>query len=116
MSAILIAGDANSWYESGYVRDLTIRNNKFIRCAEPVIRIHPENSIANNAVHQNIRIENNEFILRNELIVKAKSTKNLSVKGNTIYAERKLNDEVAIKTSDCADLKMGQNNYISLSK
>jgi len=116
MSAILMAIDANNWYESGYVRDLAIRNNKFIRCAEPVILIEPGNSIANNTVYQNIRIANNEFVLRNELIVKAKSTKTLSVKGNTIYAERKLNDEVAIKTSDCADVKMGQNNYILLSK
>ena len=70
MSAILMAIDANNWYESGYVGDMTIRNNKFIYCAEPVILIEPGNRTANNNVYQNIRIENNEFILHNELIVK----------------------------------------------
>lgn len=116
MSAILMAIDANSWYESGYVRDLTIRNNKFIHCAEPVILINPENSIANNAVYQNIRIENNEFVLRNELIVKAKSTKNLIVTGNIIYAENELSDKVSIKTNDCSDLWLGKNVYELSSK
>ena len=112
MSAILMGIDANNWYESGYVRDLTIRNNKFIRCAEPVIDIDPGNSEANNNVYQNIRIENNEFVLRNELFVKAKSTMNLSVTGNTVVSEKKLNDEVSIKTNDCADVKVGDNNYL----
>jgi len=112
MSAILMANDATKWYESGYVRDMTIRNNKFFRCGEPVIRIHPENSIANNAVHQNILIENNEFVLRNELIVKAKSVRNLNVTGNLIYADKKLNDGLSIKTSYCSDVKSGQNIYL----
>jgi hypothetical protein len=116
MSAILMAIDANNWYESGYVGDMTIRNNKFIRCTEPVILIESGNSIENNHVYQNIRIENNEFVLRNELMVSAKSTKYLSVTGNTIISEKELNDEILIKTSDCAEVKGGQNKYSSLSK
>ncbi|HEY0868533.1 MAG TPA: hypothetical protein VGE01_14205, partial [Fimbriimonas sp.] len=31
-SAILIAGDANQWYESGAVKDVTIRRNRFDNC------------------------------------------------------------------------------------
>jgi hypothetical protein len=116
MSAILLAIDANNWYESGYVRDMTIRNNRFIRCAEPVIHIEPGNSLSNNTVYQNIKIEKNEFVLRNELIVKAKSTKNLVVTGNTIYSVNKLNDKVSIKTDDCSDLWVGKNVYELLSK
>jgi hypothetical protein len=112
MSGILVAGDAKSWYESGCVKDLTIRNNKFIKCGEPVIRIHPENTVKNNNFHTNIKIENNEFFLRNKLVVEAKSTKNLSVTGNTIYVEKKLNDELAIKITDCTDVKTGENDYI----
>ena len=112
MNAIHMAIDANSWYESGYVRDMTIRNNKFIRCAEPVIKIAPWNRIANSSVYQNIRIENNAFILRNELIVQANSTDNLVVGGNTIYAEKKLNDKVSINTGDCKDSKVSQNKYL----
>lgn len=30
MSAILFEGDMDHWYESGAVRDVTIRNNKFL--------------------------------------------------------------------------------------
>jgi hypothetical protein len=48
--------------------------------------------------------------------VKAKSTKNLKVTGNTIFSGQKLDDEVSIKTSDCSDVTVGQNNYLSLSK
>jgi len=112
MSAILLAHDAKSWYESGYVRDLTIRNNKFINCAEPVILIRPEITVSEGSVHQNVKIENNEFILRNEIMVGAKNTKNLIITGNTIYADKELSDELAIKTSDCEDVRMGQNSYL----
>ena len=41
MSAILIADDARSWFESGPVTDVTIRRNKFIECGEPVINVAP---------------------------------------------------------------------------
>lgn len=115
MSAILVGIDANKWFESGYVRDMTIRNNKFVRCAEPVIHIEPMNVKANNSVHQNIRIENNQFLLRNELVLQVKSARNISVTGNTIVSEKKLNDEAVIMTSDCSDLKMGQNQYENVS-
>ena len=37
---------------------------------------------------------------------------NLRVTGNTIFSERKLDDEVSIQTSDCADVKVGENNYL----
>jgi hypothetical protein len=49
MSAVLIEADAEGWYESGPVRDVTIRNNEFIDCAyqggpgNAVIAINPSN-------------------------------------------------------------------------
>ena len=112
MSAIHSAIDANRWCESGYVRDMTIRNNRFIRCAEPVIGIAPRNRDPNNSVYENIRIENNEFLLRDKLIVKAKSTKNLGVTGNTIVSKRKLTDEESIRTDDCVGQKVERNLYL----
>jgi hypothetical protein len=115
MSAILVAIDANSWYESGFVKDMTIQNNKFIRCAEPVIHIEPRNQKANDSVHQNITIVNNEFLLHNELIVDAKSAKSLTVAGNSIISEKKLDNEKSIKTSDCSLLKIGKNQYKNYS-
>ena len=116
MSAILLAIDANNWFESGYVHNMTIRNNKFIHCAEPVILIEPGNSVPNNSVYQNIKIANNEFVLRNELIVKAKSTKGLSVTGNMIYSKESLNDRLSIQTNDCMGVKTDNNSYLFLSK
>jgi hypothetical protein len=114
MNALNMAIDANSWYESGYVRDMTIRNNKFIRCAEPVIEIAPWNRIANNSVYQNIRIENNEFVLLHESVVMAKATKNLVISGNSIYSGNILDDKISIKTTDCTDVKLVNNKYIKL--
>jgi hypothetical protein len=112
MSAILVGIDANKWFESGYVRDMTIRNNRFVRCAEPVIHIEPMNSKPNNNVHRNIRIENNRFLLRNELVLQAKSASNISVTGNTIFSENKLNDDLVIMTNDCSDVKVAINQFI----
>lgn len=111
MGAILLGIDANNWFESGFVRDMTIRNNRFIRNAEPVLLIAPNNSAANNSIHQNIKIENNEFLLRNELILRAKSANNITFSGNTILSEKKLNDKIIIETSDCSNIVVGQNQY-----
>ena len=70
-SAILIAGDANYWYESGAVRDVTIRGNVFgpaclgspYQFGEGIISILPEIPRPDPAFpfHRNIRIEDNEF-------------------------------------------------------
>lgn len=111
MSALLIEGDASGWFESGCVRDMTIRDNKFIKCAEPVIKINPRNSVANNSVQQNIRILNNEFILRSKTMLWAKSTKGLRLSGNKVYAETLINNETAIKTNNCADVIINGNTY-----
>jgi hypothetical protein len=115
MSAILLGIDANKWYESGYVRDMCIRKNNFVRCAEPVILIEPRNTKENNSVHRNIRIENNQFLLRDHLVLSAKSASNISVTGNTIVSEKKLNDEAVIMTMDCSDLVVGNNQYENVS-
>jgi len=95
MYAIQISGDANSWYESGAVEDVTIRNNIFDGCnynnyydnRSYIIGIIPENhEIAKNAwVHRNITIENNTFkVFADNLILKARSTDVLNFKGNTV--------------------------------
>lgn len=61
MEPILIADDANSWFESGPVRDVTIRKNDFAGLAHPAIRVHPEVRQGDGPVHRNIRIEGNTF-------------------------------------------------------
>jgi len=116
MSAILVEDDARGWYESGCVRDMTIRRNRFIRCGEPVIHINPRNTVTNDSVHRNVRIENNEFVLRGATGVRARSTKGLRVTGNTIYSGRAAKAGLSVQTSDCADVLIEKNVHLPLSQ
>ena len=92
MHAILIANDATSWFESGAVQDVTIRNNTFTECgynSSPgnfVIAIAPENHelLPGYFVHRNIRIENNTFNIYDYPVLTARSVENLSFTGNKV--------------------------------
>ena len=112
MSGILISDDANSWYESGYVTDVTIRNNRFIECGKPVVNIHPENLVSkkNEFVHSNIRIENNFFKLLRIPALSAKSSENISFIKNKIEVteKRKISDLVKLKA--CSNVETDRNS------
>jgi len=90
MHAILIANDATSWYESGEVKDVTIRNNIFEDCAynsapdNYAIAIAPETHGSVNIVHCNIRIENNVFKVYDFPVLTARNTEDLIFKNNKI--------------------------------
>ena len=86
-AAILVADDARSWYESGMVRDLTIKGNIFTDCGEPVIKVHPENRSFEAPVHTNIRIINNTFNLLGRGAVGLKSAAKVRIENNTIRAK-----------------------------
>lgn len=70
-SAILIAGDANGWYESGAVTDVTITNNIFwdacmtsmYQFCEGIVSIYPiiPKVDPQKSYHRNITIANNTF-------------------------------------------------------
>lgn len=93
-SAILIAGDANQWYESGAVHDVLIRNNVFndacltsmYQFCNAIISICPEipKPDANKPFHRNIRIENNVFHPFDFPVLYAKSTDGISFTGNKL--------------------------------
>lgn len=90
MSGILISDDASEWYESGPVRDVVIRGNAFMNCEENAILIKPENRRYAGAVHQNILIENNLFVLNNICGVNVCNAENVTLKDN-VYKGRPLN-------------------------
>lgn len=100
MSAILVSNDAGNWFESGPVRDMTIRGNQFIKCG---IAISPENSVVKpeEPVHENIRIEDNVF---DNADIWAKSVKGLVITGNQAVSG-KLN----VRTEACTDV-INENN------
>jgi hypothetical protein len=97
MSAILVEDDAEGWFESGPIRDLTIRNNKFIGCGNPVVWINPHNNNDDPAlpVHENIRILDNDFDGGG---ISAKGVKGLTITGN------RFSGNVSVNTSHCQNV------------
>lgn len=93
-AAILIAGDANGWYESGAVRDVLIRSNRFhpscltswYQYGEGIISICPiiPKLDPEKPYHRNIRIENNQFDVFDYPVLYAMSVDGLSFKDNII--------------------------------
>lgn len=94
-SAILIAGDANNWFESGAVTDVLIKNNVFTELCntssyqfcEGIISVYPEIPVLNEKTpqfHKNIRIENNEFHPFDFPVLFARSVDGISFSNNTI--------------------------------
>lgn len=103
MPAILIADDARSWYESGRVTDVVIRENLFVECSSPVIDIAPENDVIGGYVHGGICIEGNEFVSSAGATLKARSVDGLSIDRNKVVSpygeERELTVDVTSSTA-----------------
>jgi len=106
---ILIAGDANYWYESGAVGDVTIRGNVLgeaclsspYQFGEGIISIDPEIPKPDPAFpfHRNIRIENNEFHPSDYPVLYAKSVDGLTFSGNRLIRSRHFEPVHARKTT-----------------
>ena len=103
MNAILVEDDAEGWFESGPVRDLTIRNNNFIQCGNPAISLNPHNGNSDPLlpVHENIRIENNFFL---DGGITAKSIKGLTITGNRFSVK-----SLPVQTTACTDVVIEKN-------
>ena len=113
MSAILISDDARSWYESGPVSDVTIRNNFFVECGSPVISIAPENDRPEGAVHRNIRILANRFALSGKEGIYARWTEGLDIRDNYFEYSEQLRPEDFIRLENCESVQI-ENNRSSL--
>ena len=91
-AAILIAGDANYWFESGAVRDVTIRHNHFDNCnygvwGRAAIDICPEIAPEHRVgtyFHRNITIENNTFDVFDPRLLHAHCVDGLVFRDNTV--------------------------------
>ena len=93
-AAVLIEGDANFWFESGPVSDVTICNNRFICCnygpaqggAAP-IQISPAIRAefrGEPRFHRRVRIEGNHFEVFGPTLLDAHSVDGLLFRGNTV--------------------------------
>ncbi|MHA4895401.1 alpha-1,3-galactosidase-related protein [Pedobacter sp. PWIIR3] len=121
MSGVFINDDASGWFESGMVKDVTIRKNWFLNCGEPVISVHPENTVvpgvlagSSTAVHSGIKVLDNQFWLHAGQLLEAKSTKDISVSGNRIYYGGSAGIEELLKFVDCTGVVVADNQLLKL--
>ena len=121
MSAILFEGDMDHWYESGAVRDVTIRNNRFLDGTYggadfPTIFINPhqKKEVPGHPYERNITIEDNLFRTFNEQLLRAKSVGGLIFRDNTIELSEKYkpyNDLPTIDIRSSQQVVIKNNRY-----
>ena len=83
--ALHFTGDCMDWYESGPVRDVMVRENKFKNSAyagETAISISPHIEDRNAVYHRNIIIEDNTFEMHEERFLYAANVENLIFRNN----------------------------------
>ena len=122
MHAILIADDCNSWFESGWVHDVLIRNNVFDDCGynqapdNYIIAIAPESwqLVQGEYVHHNIRIENNIFNVYDVPLLKARNTAGLVFSNNVINQNHFLKpgtNKISVQLTACKNVSMLKNKF-----
>ena len=124
MHAILIADDCNSWFESGPVKNVIFRNNKFIDCAynsapdDYIIFIKPETNHFEKGryVHSNISIIGNEFQVFDSPLLFARNVDSLNFNGNVIAQKSlpgfPLGKEPAFNMEHCNGVQILNNNFV----
>lgn len=125
-AAILVPGDANNWYESGEVGDLTIRNNTFTHACltsvyefcQGMISICPTipEPDRDKPFHKNIRITGNTFDSSDTPVLYGYSCKGLTFKDNLIFkspaSERNEPDKARINLRYCTDVEIENNTWV----
>ena len=123
MAAIRVATDSSSWMSSGPVRDLTIRNNEFIRCdmyrRRPswVIEVIPSVKDFQGPVHENIKITGNRFIIGSNRLLRAYFCSDIELSNNEIIVTHGAapDQEAFVRSADASNIVI-RNNPIKRSK
>lgn len=90
MNAILVSDDAKSWYESGFVTDMTVRDNRFYANKGYYICVKPENRKFGGYVHGGITVEDNRFASEEAKGLYFASTGKCTVKNNLFVYGKKI--------------------------
>ena len=127
MATIFLSNDSDQWYESGPIRDMTIRGNVFYVddigrtswAYAPAIYIHPVTKggglpAATNPIHKNITVEDNVFYMNEDVVVKAESVENLVFRNNTVL--RKNPDVTLTLNPTATDLNTGEAMSLNFQK
>ena len=125
MATIFLSNDSGDWYESGPIRDMTIRNNEFFIKTigdtwwdyKSAVYIHPvtyNNGLPSweNPIHKNITIEGNTFHMSDDTVVKAESVENLVFRNNTII---RTDPEFTIELSGVSSLNVGESANLTVA-
>ena len=106
MAGVYVSSDAEEWFESGPVTDLTIRDNRFLRPATPAILIAPTNTVLDPAhpVHRGITVCGNEFQDAVAPIVSARSVAGLRVTGNSLTGTNAVARADLVETVGCSSV------------
>ncbi len=118
--AILLAGDANDWYESGACCDVSIRKNHFTpetlstryQGCEGIISICPSVPEPGIPFHKNITIEDNDFCLSGGSAVYAFSAENLNIQKNRMIQStyvQKIPGDALIRLKCCRSVSIREN-------
>lgn len=119
MASIYLSNDCNNWYESGAIKDMTIRGNTFyvkktphkgIKSAVYIDPIVTKPETVSKGVHSSIVIENNTIYLEHDSAVNGKYTDGLIIRNNEIIRTENYCDEV-FKLNYCTDAVI-ENNVI----
>lgn len=119
MASIFLSNDSQDWYESGPIRDMTIRGNTFyIRPTfqtewkyKSALYIHPVTKGGglpswSAPIHKNITVEDNTFYMQHDAVVKAESVENLKFRNNKVLrCDPEIN--IAVKAQK-QELKSGE--------
>lgn len=125
MATIYLSNDSDEWYESGPIRDMTIRNNTFYIKSigrtsweyAPAVYVHPVTKggglpSQDNPIHKNIIIEDNTFFMDVDTVVKAESVENLTIRNNQVW---RTNPNVEIELqSDKNALDIGETQQLKI--
>ncbi len=123
MSSIFFRGESYYWFESGGVRDVTIRNNRFKYCAysgmeHAVLNITPRLGAAfrqDEIYDRGIRFENNIIETFDSRIVWADRVDGLVIANNTIKqvndSEPLYPDAAMFDFRNCRNVKLRNNSY-----
>lgn len=122
MANIYLSNDADYWYESGPIRNMTIRNNEFyIRptgqaewgdvsgiFVDPVVLGGVQNAPAPKGeipVHRNITVDGNEFHMGNDNVVTAEDVDGMTITNNQIIRD---NPGIEITLDEITGLGIGE--------
>lgn len=127
MASIYLSNDSDEWYESGPIRDMTIRQNTFYICKSSQNEWSDKGAIFINPItkggklpswetpiHKNITIDNNLFYMEHDKVIKAKSVENLTFTNNTVERYQRTEQDkeiIAFEFNACKNVVISQNKF-----